>query len=208
MYSVIINGDKTQFKSKNAINRFKKDLKNSNLKVELNHRDYFNEGYFYNMEKKGNDLNVSIITEQQYDKIKLKEKLRNRTTRTNLPRRSEISKIRKSVPKNVLKSYQDLMTTFNMPIPSPLEIMENPDMYKQLIQMYASGLNLTADAKANIKMTKYFKSLANMLNIEPLNPESMSQHKDKIQETIVKVDNGVKETETLVLNDEDTEEED
>ena len=41
--SVIIEGDKTFFASKAAIDRFKKDLKNDD-KVKLEKNDYFKEG--------------------------------------------------------------------------------------------------------------------------------------------------------------------
>jgi hypothetical protein len=173
---VHIYGEKSFFKSKTAIKRFKDDLKcQNNFNDKLNLEKYFINGVNYKLEKNDNNIKVNIFSENitnNYTKdtkrndLKSKLKIMRNKRRGNLNLLKTMNNNNNNIPNDVLQSFTDLNKTFDVEVPLPTDIMKNPENYKSLIQAYASRYNLTKDNKMNKLLNKYFTSLANMLGIE------------------------------------------
>lgn len=183
-YCVNIEGDRTNFKSKNAIKRFKNDLKkskNKDFKLEFN--NYFKDGFGYTSELNDYSISVKIVQTKLDEKInkkemnrkRLREKIRNMRGIRSSQGHKQVKELKKNIPRNVLKSYMDLNRTFDVPVPKPDEVLSNPSKYKELIKAYASRLKLTEDPKMNNMLNKYFKSLAKSLNIDVKDGEFSAQ---------------------------------
>jgi len=168
---VHINGDRSKFKSKNCIKKFKIKIKKSldNLNKDL----YLKNGYNFDINKDDNKIYVKIINDikisnNNIDKRnKLRQKLKSLKNLRNGKSSNYIKKLKKEIPKNVLKSYIELNKKFNIPIPKPDEILKDPKKFEDMIKIYASNANLSPDNNMNNMLRNYFKSLSNFLNIEP-----------------------------------------
>ena len=187
--SVFIDGFKEGLKSKRAVKKLKTTVRNMKEGTPLENERFFKSGYDYKISKQENAYIVNIIKtkelleleekqKEEEDRLQkrneLREKLRNkRYYRTGSAKR-ELSKLKKKVPKKVFKSYLDFKRTFDVPIPSPEEIMSDPQQYTQLVQMYASGAKLSPDETFNKKITKYFKEMGDMMGIEGVDPTLFS----------------------------------
>lgn len=188
--NIHIKGNKEIFLSKNAIKRFKNDLKKlSDYNKKLESSKYFKDGYSYDLDVNDIGLIINLIEskesinkkKREVNKKKLREKLRN-LRQTRDPRTmSEVRKLRKEIPKDVLKSFTDLDRTFDVNVPKPDEILKNPEKFKKIIQAYASRMELSKDDNMNRKLNKYFKSLAKMLKLD-VNEGDFSV--DQIQELL------------------------
>jgi len=174
-YCVNIEGDRTNFKSKNAIKRFKNDLKKSkNKDFKLEFESYFKEGFGYTSELNDYSISVKIVktkldeelSQRELNRKRLREKIRNMRGVRSSNVYQQAKEMKKNIPKNILKSYMDLNRTFDVPVPKPDEVLSDPAKYKELIKAYASRLRLTEDPNMNNKLNKYFKSLAKSLNID------------------------------------------
>lgn len=211
-YCVNIEGDRSYFKSKNAIKRFKNDLKKSkNNNFQLNSNNYLKKGYSYKSELNDYSISVKLIendtkkhtNQREINRKKLREKIRNMRGVRSSHVHKQAKEMKKNIPKNVLKSYMDLNRTFDVPVPKPDEVLSDPDKYKELIKGYASRLKLTEDPKMNNMLNKYFKSLAKSLNIN-IDDEQFSAEKiQKILEEHKEVEDDKTDSETDSETDSD-----
>jgi len=180
--NVHIVGNKSLFKSKNAITRFKKDIKKSNGDEKLDPIKYFNENTDYTILKIGNDIkiNLNLVTKKidksnnNNNKKKLRDKLKQLKNQRNGSTSNLINKIKKNIPIDVLKAFDQINKIFDVELPKPDEVFKNPDKYKALIQAYASKYNLTKDPKMNKMLNNYFTSLAKMLKVEYSKDQNVS----------------------------------
>jgi hypothetical protein len=214
-YCVNIEGDRTFFKSKNAIKRFKSDIKKSkdnNFNLDAN--KYFKEGISYTSELNDYSISIKIINKSNKNKLnnknenrrKLREKLRTMRGIRSSHVHHQAKNMKKKIPKNVLKSYMDLNRTFDVPVPKPDEVLSDPDKYSELIKAYASRLSLTEDPKMNRMLNKYFKSLAKSLNLDVEDGEFNAQQiKDLLDSK--NSNQVVEEDDNKTDSEEDTEEE-
>ena len=169
-----IDGEKSFFKSKTAIKRFKSDLKiNNNLEEKLKLDKYFIDGVNYKLKVNNNDIRVTVYSDNSIIKnnqIKnnnnnsLKNKLRLMREKRK-GKNSLLKNINKNIPSDVLQSFADLNKTFDVQVPMPNDVLKNPENYKSLIQAYASRYNLTKDNKMNKLLNNYFTSLAKIVKI-------------------------------------------
>jgi hypothetical protein len=166
MSSVIITGDRSVFLTKNAINRFKKDVRQMNKYNNIEHNKYIQNNYRLVVNKNNDTINVNIITEQEFNKLQLKKNLRNRLRRDNKMRSSQmkeqLNSIKRTVPKKLFNSFRNVA---NNGVPNPADVINNPDKYKQQISMMMSDMN------KNPAMKKYFTELGNYMGIEGMNFE-------------------------------------
>jgi len=187
--SVFIDGFKEGFRSKRAIKKLKNTVRNMKEGTPLDNEIFFKSGYDCEISKKDNNYIVNIIKtkellefeakqkeeeERLQRRKELREQLRNRRYYRSGGAKRELSKLKKKVPKKVFKTYLDFKRTFDVPVPSPEEIMSEPQKYTQLIQMYASGAKLSPDENFNKKINKYFKEIGDMMGIEGVDPTLFS----------------------------------
>jgi hypothetical protein len=197
--SVIINGDKTLFLSKRAIERIKKDAKTKNLN-DLDSSNYLQEGFKLEFTNNENEIKVNIVKTE--DKLKqekrdmLKQKLRGKYTKSKNFISSKVD-----IPKPILKAYNDLYkVTRNNAIPSPDIILQDSDKYKEQISfMMNSKFNINKNNKVNQLVRNYYRELGNHLNITAteFDPEYLRQ-----------INNSTNNNSQNTIEDLDTEDED
>ena len=194
--NVFIN-DKSHFKSKNSIEKFKKAIKN---KEEIDPSRFFNEGYNFQFKKQGNDkIDITVMTQDEYQKIErrknLKMKLKNaQYSRSSQPKR-KMDSLKRSIPDNIFKAYSNIIKKYQFNIPAPDEVINNLEKYKlQVSMLMDTNQKISNDMTANNMVKKYFKLLGEFLGLEPMNiptqlpqnnamPNVMPQETDKGDET-------------------------
>lgn len=176
--SVFIEGDKSYFSSKAAIDRFKKDLKNDNNEKLLTN-DYFKEGWTYQLlEKTDTEIKVKILnkldlpinnTPAKPRVIEVSEKrqlLKNRLNemkglRTN---QSSLKSKLKDVPDDVADAYLQLKKVkLPVSIHDPAKVFAKKDEYKN--EIYTLIHSFGAYKGVNNPVINYYKLLAKHLDI-------------------------------------------
>jgi hypothetical protein len=212
---VFIEGDRTQFVSKGAIDRFKKDItnlfkQNENTYQDLiEHNKYLKEGYRFKVVNTLKHINATIeedkINNVEAKATNLEDKRRQLREKLNMIKRARsgeafkhLDSLKRTVPDKIYKSYSHLMKNYGLPnIPAPDEVINNIDKYRTQI---ASVMGITTQVcnigGASNAIKQYFNSLGQFLGIEPID---MSNQLTQLQN----------ETRTrLTNNDSDTEDED
>ena len=187
--NVCIEGDKNGFNSKIAIDKFKTRIKEGNLNLEELQKKYIKVNY--KIEIINNDINKIIIKVSEIvsdNKKLLKEKIKLLTKhRTN-----NYNKIKTddNITDEILKEYTKLKKISKIPVPEPNEIFSNPEQYRPILNMVLNSKMLD-QSKMNHPYIKYFKLIAEKLNIQPLKIDKLPLIKNKLSK-----------------NDDDTDEED
>jgi hypothetical protein len=184
---IIIN-DKNHFKTKGAIDRFKKAVK---LKKEINASDFLEDGFNYQLKKINNEkIEVEIVTQEEYLKLErrkdLKMKLRNaQYSRSNQPKK-KIDSLKRSVPDNIFKAYMNIIRKYQFNIPAPDEVINDLEKYRlQVSLLMNTNQKISNDTKANNLVKKYFKSLGEFCGIEPMNiPTQLPEAKETNQQVL------------------------
>ncbi len=85
----------------------------------------------------------------------------------------QLESLKRTIPDKIFKSYVNLIKNYGGDnIPSPLEVMENPDKFRtQISSVMGSKKPLSNDMKFSNALKQYFTSLGNFFCIEPLNAE-------------------------------------
>lgn len=190
--NVFIDGDKSGFKSKSAIDKFKTNAKNGK---ELSH--FLQDGYeFVEKERTSDTLKYTIqkVLEKPSEKPSDKpEKVFNKKElfnaklklladkRTNINVRN-LSLNKDVVPTEVRDAYVKLVKHSTTTIPEPIEILKNPEQYKPIIlhvlknntnqhkyyldyfRLLAKHLGITPNA-ANVPNVANLANLANVANV-------------------------------------------
>lgn len=178
--SVFIDGDLEGFKSSNAKQKFKIQVRNklNDLSVDLNTigNYYVKEGYKLNLVSKENNqvkfnlVKVEIPVHPKNDDSKrqmLRAKLNMmRNNRTNVEYHK--AKNDDNVTSDILNAYMNAKKVCKVPIPEPREILAHPEEHKSLIQMVLS--NPMFSKNLNHPYIRYFKLLGDKLGVEPVLP--------------------------------------
>jgi hypothetical protein len=171
--SVYIEGDRSLFLSKTAVDRFKKDVKEKKPDT-LNMQSYLKEGYSFKITTNESVITATIITtkeEQLEEKRKLLKQRLNRSKNIIMKNeeKEKLESLKRVLPDKLFKTYKDLVTKFQMPnIPSPTDMIKSPDRYRQQISTIMSTLNKVSDDNvANNAIKKYFNAMGNFLGIDP-----------------------------------------
>ena len=87
----------------------------------------------------------------------------------------ELKEIKKLVDKNLYKRYAVVSKIAgNFPIIKPNEILEDPEKYRQEIQMFSSGvLKLTGNQQVDMVIAKYYSEIANLVGFEVFSKEKI-----------------------------------
>jgi hypothetical protein len=196
--NVCIEGDKTCFNSKIAVEKFKTCVRNmdstdSKLNLEELQKKYIKPEFKLEIIKYDpNDENIifkiSINDKHEENKKILKDKIKSlKKNRTN----SDYYKAKQdeNVTDEILKEYNNLKKITKMPVPEPSEILSNPEQFKPLLNMVLNN-KMVNQMGTNHPYIKYFKLIADKLNIQS-EPDSPNITANKISK-----------------NDDDTDEED
>jgi len=197
MTNIFINFDKELFISKNAIKRLKDDLRKGS---EIKSENYIKDSNIIVVTKENDNIVLTTRTSEKKSKEDKRNELRQRLKMMRDKRgnshREKLNEIKRTVPKNIFKKYTNILNKYGFNIPSPDEIMNNPEKFKQQISMMASDFSkVSDDGQANSALKSYFKSFAELFDIDPM-------------QFNVPQNNPTQNLHQMINNDEDTEDED
>ena len=196
--SVHIEGDKSFFISKGAIDRFKRDIKNDDT-TKLSTEVYFKEDWTYQILSKSDlEIKVKIVNKIDLEsggkprvlhadekRQILKDKLR-KMRNSNLSQANFKSKFKDTVPKDLLDEYLQLKK-HKLPIDllDPSVVLANPDEYKNVIHTMVQSFGMYKGN--NNPVINYYKSLAKHLDI-PTTFVGNTNVQKKVEESKSKVE--------------------
>jgi hypothetical protein len=201
--SVYIEGDKSQFISKNKVLALKNFLKNEsknedfNLKkLVINDKDYLSSGSLKITFSKP-DFKVVLLTEEKAKREELLRKLKSKS-RSNILRErrkmeEELEKEKENVGKNLFKKYEKALKMSGGALPLPSKMMENKEDMNSLIELMKNPL-FSSQLNNNPLIKKYYQGLVSNIESNNMNSQNISQ--SVISQSIIS------------QNDNDTEEED
>jgi hypothetical protein len=208
--NVFIEGDRSLFVSKTAVDRFKTEIRNVKPDM-IDSTKYLKEGYSFDITTNENNITAKIVnTEEQMKENKRKElKTRLRTAQRcrGGEQYKQLESLKRTIPDKIFKSYVNLIKNFGVNnIPSPLEVIENPDKFRtQISTVMGTTKPVSNDIRLSNAIKQYFTSLGKFFCIEPANI-GMESRPDIV------FDNTPKQTfEKIKMpndNDNDTEDED
>jgi hypothetical protein len=211
---VFVEGDRSQFVSKSAIDRFKKDItnlfkQNENTYQDLiEHGKYLKEGYRFKVVNTLKHIYATIeeVKKTNVEVTNLEEKRRQLREKLNMIKRARsgeahkhLDSLKRTIPEKIYKSYSHLMKNYGLPnIPAPDDVINNIDKYRTQI---ASVMGITTQVcnigGASNAIKHYFNSLGQFLGIEPID---MSTQMAQLQNQV--------NTHVNTKHDSDTEDED
>ena len=204
MVNVIISQEnKSKFKSKNAITKLKKFLKEYQDIGLVSSVEYLKEGYQFNMNHEGDDITVNIkeeehiwgkqlkqsqnMMQQQPPPTSGRDKLRRRLAELKAQRTGkdirEIRSMKKTVDKDIFQRYVWLKQNVpGLPLPKPTEILDDPEKHKEQIELLGSGLmKITGNPKIDQYIGEYFRIIAKKIGFEVLTMEQI-QSRIKVEQ--------------------------
>ena len=189
---------KEKFKSKNAIQKFKNFLR-ENLDTGLvTSSEYLKEGCNFEFKEEGDNIHVEVkakdyvwgsAQEQQQSaqlqpkqapadpRARVRQRLRElRDLRTGRHHR-EMRTMKKSVDRDILEKYVKIYKTgLNIPVPKPNEILDDPEKYRQQIEVMGSGfVAVTKNPQIDSLITDYFKTVAKKVGIEVMTLDKLKE---------------------------------
>ncbi len=176
--NVFIEGDRSQFISKTAVDRFKSDVRGVSDKSNFDSIDssrYLKEGYVFNITKNENNITAKIcnVSELQNEnrRKELKMRLKNAQRCRGGEQYKQLESLKRTIPDKIFKSYVNLIKNFGVNnIPSPLEVIENPDKFRtQISTVMGSTKPVSNDMRLSNAIKQYFTSLGKFFCIEPAN---------------------------------------
>ncbi len=178
--NVFIDGDKSGFNSKNAVDKFKQAVKTLNYNIDDLTKKFVKSGYVVEeVERTGNNIKFMIdkvnqeskktqepktLSESEQRRQLLKAKINlMRQDRTNSVYHK--AKTNSNVPSEVLSEYMKLKKISKMPIPEPNEIFARPEEYKPVISMLLQN-NMMKQLPATHPYVRYFKLIAEKIGLD------------------------------------------
>ena len=169
--SVHIEGDKSYFISKGAIDRLKRDLKNNDVE-KLQNNGYFKEDWTYQIVSQSDlEIKIKLVNKidlanenkprvlncderRQFLKDKIK-KMRNQTP---------IKKSKVEVPKDLMREYLSLKKyKLKVDLLDPGVVLSNPEEYKNTVHTMVQSFGMFKGH--NNPVINYYKSLAKHLDL-------------------------------------------
>lgn len=189
--AVIIDGDKSMFQSKAAIERFKRDLK-YNDEVKLATNNYFKDGITYELTSTTDtEIKVRLVQNVKEKVLSTDDKrtaLRNKLQALSNRRKQQEpishikSKLQDKVPSDLLDAYVTLKrevtgiysipnnsTSFspdqavNLSIPPPDEVINRPDQHRATVNTMVQSFGTFS--ATNNPIVNYYKLLAKYLGL-------------------------------------------
>jgi protein-tyrosine-phosphatase len=177
--SIIIEGDKSLFTSKAAIDRLKRDLRDDN-KEKLAINNYLNEGWTYKIisntdtqikielvkEEKEDIINEPIVSEQsEQDERRKMLKERLKMVRINKLSPGQIKQnLKNKVPSDLLEAYLKLKKVqLKVPVPSPDLVLSKPEEFKKIVHTMVQSFGMFNGT--NNPVVNYYRLLAKHLDL-------------------------------------------
>ena len=154
---VHIEGDKSFFVSKNAIYRFKKDIKNDD-KEKLMMNDYFVDDWTYELVSQNEtEIKVKIVNKNSGLRV-LPCDENKKLLKAKLATKKVI------IPKDLSEQYQSLKKIkLPMQLHEPAKVLSNPEEYRNIIHTMVQSFG--AFKGNNNPVINYYRNLAKYLNV-------------------------------------------
>jgi len=182
VFNVIVEGDKIGFNSKNAVNKFKQEVKTTNnFDLSELSKKFVKTGFLLEqVEKTDNNYRFKISKEDskadnEPQIIDKKEKQKILKAKINLMRQDRTNsvyhkaKANDNVPPEILNEYMKLKKISKMSIPEPNEILDHPEEYKHIISLVLQN-SMMKQLGSNHPYVRYFKLIAEKLGVEMILP--------------------------------------
>ena len=192
MVNIHISSDaKEKFKSKNCVQKLKSFIR-ENLDTGLvTSSQYLKEGCNFEFKEEGDDIYVNVKAkeyvwgnpEQQQQssqlqpkkapvdpKARIRQRLKEMKELRTGKHHREIKTMKKSVDRDVLEKYVNIYKLgMNIPVPKPNELLDDPEKYRQQIEIMGSGfVAVTKNPKIDGLITDYFRTVAEKVGIDVL----------------------------------------
>ncbi len=175
--NVFIEGDRSCFLSKTAVDRFKSEIRGMETDKfdSVDSNKYLKEGFVFNITKNENNIVAKIRNEEELKKEnkhkELKMRLRNAQRCRGGEQYKQLESLKRTIPDKIFKSYVTLIKNFGVNnIPTPLEVIENPDKFRtQISTVMGTTKPVSNDMRLSNAIKQYFTSLGKFLCIEPMN---------------------------------------
>lgn len=166
---VHIEGDKSFFVSKNAIDRFKKDIKNDD-KEKLMMNDYFVDDWTYELVSQNEtEIKVKIVNKNSGLRVLPCDENKKLL-------KAKLSTKKVNVPKDLSEQYQALKKIkLPMQLHDPVKVLSNPEEFKNVIHTMVQSFG--AFKGNNNPVINYYRNLAKYLNV-PQNPVINKKEKE------------------------------
>lgn len=175
--NVHINGDRNAFLTKNAVDRFKNDIKKAALKEQS---AYFKEGwrFEYMNDENDNNIHIKLIKDEKDEKEKKNEKVNKNKVLLQV-RLSDLANQRKNenqlkhhlqkqkksdgkkVPEELIEAYLSAKKVTRNPVIDPTLVCDNLDGYWQHVNGTAQGCGNSSNPFAS-----YYRMLQNYIVTE------------------------------------------
>ena len=178
--SIIIEGDKTLFSSKAAIDRLKRDLREDN-KEKLAINNYLNEGWTYKIiSNTDTQIKIEIVKEEKEETNEEKRKiLKEKLKMARINKLSPVQikqNLKNKVPADLLEAYLKLKKVqLKVPVPSPDMVLSNPDEFTKIIQTMIQSFGMFNGT--NNPIVNYYRLLAKHLDL----PTTFTPPKPNVQ---------------------------
>lgn len=204
-----IVGDKSLFKSKNSVIKFKNKLRELRDPYLIVKTDFLQDGYEFKFKEEKNeifaeiqkenflwgdnrrsDINYKVednkpIDPKEEGRRKVKERLKYlREKRTGVHDR-EMHEVKKSVDKSLFKKYLTIkQNSPDIPIKKPNELLDNPEENKQEIQMFSSGMiEITKNPALDKMISEYYKEISEKVGYEVIDRNQLETMFNQMQNT-------------------------
>jgi hypothetical protein len=190
--SVYIEGDKSQFLSKNKVLALKTFLKNEAQKenfdvkkLDVNDKDYLKSGSLKISFTKP-DFKVVLLTEEQTKRElllrKIKSKSRSHILKERRKMEEELEKEKTTIGKNLFKKYEKALRMYGSDLPLPSKMLENKDDMSRLME-FMNNPAITQQLKSNPAIKSYYDGLVNNTeNVSQSNIHSIQNDNDTEEE--------------------------
>lgn len=203
--------DKTHFISKSGVDSFKKFIKlNKEYDLGFLSSKYLKLHYVFEIvEQTEKIIKFKIIKVKEPENVKENvDKIKQKIKQIRAQRLNVVNK--DNVPSEIFNEYTKLKKMGgNLPIPSPSEVLKNPDQYRVMISMALKN-ELVKKIPSNHPYIKYFKLLAKEIGFVDVTNELTELNKTGLLQKIEQSKQqhiNESEIKNEILNDDDTEEE-
>lgn len=209
--NVFIEGDRSLFLSKTAVDRFKTNVRETKPDM-IDSTKYLKEGYSFDITTNENNITAKIVNNEEQMKENKRKELKMRLKTAQRCRGGDqyrqLDSLKRTIPDKIFKSYVNLIKNFGVNnIPSPLEVIENPDKFRtQISTVMGTTKPVSNDIRLSNAIKQYFASLGKFLCIEPSNI-SLESQQDIVYDNVPKQRQQIEKIKTNDNDDTDTEDE-
>ena len=188
MVNIHISFEKSEFKSKNSVDRFKKSIRELHEKgyntelidLQLSSKDFLKDEIkdkTFKFDCVGEDIFVKLINVEKtiIEKSNRKETnvVKNRLKKLQDIRtgkhHKELKEIKKNSDKDLFKKYEAIKKISDAPIQKPNVLINESDKHKDEIEIFSSGfLEFCRDEKLNEMIVEYYRLISRKLNFKIL----------------------------------------